>query len=293
MGYLALFLTIVGNAFKGYASKSVSSHIHSPRQNMYINVIRGVLCIFLSFLLVFIGGQGLHALGASPTAFLMFATAGLITAVFQYSWISAMDKSAYMLVSVCGNASFILPLIGGITLLGEHMTLKKALAVLIICVAVYFMTAYSKKINKKLTVGAVLTLITIFVSQGSMQFLQKYYMSTFVGASGSVYTFYTFVFATLFSALFLVFSKRDTRSGKLNPHAYMLVLLMAAGMFISTFFSSVAAKHVEAVVLYPLTNVGSLTAGTLMSTLIFKEKMKKESAIGIVLVAVALLLYLL
>lgn len=293
MGYFALFLAVLGNAFKGYSSKSVSSHIHSPQQNMYINVIRGVLCIFLSFLLILIGGQGLSALGATPTAFLMFAAAGLFTAVFQYSWISAMDKSAYMLVSVCGNASFILPLIGGITLLGEHLTVKKALAVLIICVAVYFMTAYSKKINKKLTVGAILTLAAIFLSQGCMQFLQKYYMSTFVGASGTVYTFYTFVFATLFSALFLVFFKRDGNESKLSTHAYLLVLLMSAGMFISTFFSSVAAKHVDAVVLYPLNNVGSLTAGTLMSTLIFKEKMKKESAIGIALVAVALLLYLL
>ena len=293
MGYFALFLSVVGNALKGYSSKAVSHHLTSSRQNIYINLIRGVLCAILSILLLLLGGQGLHSLAASYQTLLLFAVAGIGTALFQYCWISAMDKSAYMLVSVCGTASFILPLIGGVTVLGETMTVKKALAVLVICIAAYFMTVYSKKVSKKLTVGAALTLIGITLSQGSMQFLQKYYMSKTEGSSGMVYTFYTFIFANVVFALLLAFIRRDKADGRLAPRAYLFVLLMSAGMFVSTFFQTLAAKTVDAVVLYPLTNVSSLVAGTLMSTLIFKEKMKKESAIGIALVAVALLLYLL
>lgn len=293
MGYLALFISVVGNALKGYSSKAVSRHLSSPRQNMLINLIRGVLCALLSVLLILIGGQGLHALGTSAGTMVLFAVAGICTALFQYCWISAMDKSAYMLVSVCGTASFILPLIGGVTLLGEHLTVKKVLAILVICAAAYFMTVYSQKVSKKLTVGAAITLVGIALSQGSMQFLQKYYMSKVPNASGTVYTFYTFVFANVVFALLLMLIKRDKTESKLPSRAYLFVLLMSAGMFVSTFFQTLAAKSVDAVVLYPLTNVGSLVAGTLMSTLIFGEKMKKESAIGIALVAIAILLYLL
>ena len=64
---------------------------------------------------------------------------------------------------------------------------------------------------------------------------------------------------------------------------------MGLALFATSYFQTCAAKEVDAIILYPLLNALNLIGGSSMASLIFREKMSRDSVIGIVLVFGALL----
>ena len=67
---------------------------------------------------------------------------------------------------------------------------------------------------------------------------------------------------------------------------------MSVALFAMTYFQTLAAKSMEASVLYPIINSLSLLVNFAMSTFLYKEKIKKEKIIGVLFIFVAVMLYL-
>ena len=65
---------------------------------------------------------------------------------------------------------------------------------------------------------------------------------------------------------------------------------MAAGLFGSSYFQTAAASHMDAIILYPLSSAFSLIAGSTMAAVCFKEKIKRDCIIGMIIVFAALIL---
>ena len=55
---------------------------------------------------------------------------------------------------------------------------------------------------------------------------------------------------------------------------------MTVGLFCSSYFQTLAAKTVDAIVLYPMTCALSLIAGSSMASIFFKENFTKDSVIS-------------
>ena len=72
-------------------------------------------------------------------------------------------------------------------------------------------------------------------------------------------------------------------------NSMIYIIFMAVGLFCSSYFQTLAAKTVDAIVLYPMTCALSLVAGSSMASIFFKEKFTKDSIIGIILVFIALI----
>ena len=64
---------------------------------------------------------------------------------------------------------------------------------------------------------------------------------------------------------------------------------MGLALFATTYFQTLAAKEIDAIILYPILSALSLIGSSTMSTLIFKEKMSRDSVIGIILVFCAIM----
>lgn len=290
--YLYLVLSTFCNAAKGYASKRVSTIITKPFANAKLNAIRSLLCCVIALVILLVSGDIAH-IGTDVPGILIAAASGIATAVFLMSWLSAVREGAYMMVGAFGSASFVVPLLGGLFILGEQLTLRKVWALMMITAAILLMCRYNNKIKAKLTVRMMIYLFLVMLMQGISQFLQKLFTSWSASPIASVYSFYTFLFSGLTLMFFTAcLKKSETEDTKLPRKAYMYIVLMAAALLSATYLQTLAAKAMEASLMYPLLNVLSMLANMFMSTLLFGEKIRIESIVGIGLVLGAVLLYL-
>ena len=291
MGYILILLFVFANVVKGACSKKISARVRTMGENVNVSIARSFVCLPVSLLLLCMGGQ---ALAVSPPAAAVCALAGICMALNYAVWLAALDRGAYVLVSASNNAGFLVATVAGALFFGERITLWRALALLCILAALFFMLRFQVKgIGKAPTRTDLLLLLTVFLSQGLSMTTQKWFLLIAPHASSAVYTFYTFLFSCLALLLVRPFFRAGTSGvqhvkslGSLTPY----VLLIGTALFFATFFQARAAYYLDAVVLYPLSSALSLTGGALMAWIVFHEKPSRDAAVGMLLVFLALVL---
>lgn len=291
MGYLFIVLAVAANAAKGASSKFVSGKIATTRQNALFNFARNILCAAFALITVFIADRG-NFFTVYSIEILLCGISGAAMALFTFCWIFAVKSDAYMLVSACSSASFIIPCVFGFLLLKETLTFTKLIAFFIIVVALFFLLRHNFALKGKITLPQAILLLLVFFTSGINQAMQKIYAVNITDKNVAYYTFYTFSFAALILIFAIPFIKRDASKecGFLVIKNSGYLLVMAVGNFLSTYFQGIAAKSVDSIILYPVLNALSLIAGSLMSSLLFKEKLTKSCFIGLILVFSALIL---
>lgn len=293
---LSIIATVFFNMLKGYAGKQMSSKIQSASDNMKINIFRSIASAFFGCTILLISGS-LSTLKMCGAELLICIISGLFMALFQISWLYSVKHGAYMLVSACCSASFIIPFICGIFIMNESPTVAKFIGVTTICIAIYLLCCYNKKINTRLTLVDMFMLFLIIVSQGVTQFAQKIFMQVSLIKNGTAYTTNVFVFAFIFMFLFWLCTSLCGRNNNANSsqdvlkQAFSYIIVVSIALFASNYFQVFAAKTIDVSILYPILNVLSLGGGTCMSVFLFHERMTRESALGILFVAISLLLY--
>lgn len=291
MGYLFIFASVFANALKGYSSKCVSKNIDTSRDAIEINIARSVLCCVIAAVFVLFEQESL-ALSINLAEFCICLISGVSMAVFVVCWMLAIKTDAYMLVSACASASFILPCIFGIFILNEHFTLYKSLSFATSVIALYFLLRYNFSVKGKLSKISILLLAVILLSQGLNQTMQKMYAHYIVYKDGSYFTLYTFMFTSmlLFPAKgFFKKASPNIEHRRLIKKNMKYILLMSAGLFGTSYFQTLAAARVDAIILYPMVNALSLIAGTTMASLFFNEKISKDCIIGVLFMLSALI----
>ena len=119
-------------------------------------------------------------------------------------------------------------------------------------------------------------------------FSQKLFVENADGFSSAVFNFYTYVFSAVFlSVCFVINStknadKTESSIKKIKP-VFGYILVMSVCLFLNSYFKTVAANHIPAAQLYPLTQGAALILSTFMSAIFFKEKLTPKCIVGIVL----------
>lgn len=291
MGFIYILIAVLFNATKGYSSKCVSSSLSTLRENFYFNVVRlFVSCLFALAFVLFKGVNDIFTVRVR--GIVVCAVAGIAMSIFTCVWQLAIRSKAYMLVSACSSASFIIPALCGLLLWNESFTLARFGAFIFIGFAMYFLLMYDFKLNGKISFQDAVLIILVFITQGVMQCTQKLYAIYVPDKDSSIYTLYMFFFAFCTSLfLLLLFKKNKSEKGILVLHGNVIyMLIMSGSLFATSFFQTLAAKSIDAVILYPILSGLSLVAGSAMSALFFKEKLTRNSVIGITFVFGALVL---
>ena len=291
LGYIFVFISVACGITKGFGSKMVSESVKTLRDNLDISLYRNALCCVFSFITaIFVGGFGFSF---NFIEILVSAIAGITMAIFISSWLFAIKSLSYMLVSACASSSFIVPVIIGIFFLDEKITPNKIIAFVIIVLALFFLLKYNTNLNGKITLKSLILLAVVLLSQGINQAMQKIYTYNFPSKDVSHYTFYVSVFTVLAILFMMPFAKRNKDAEKatvlLYPKVLIYATVMALALFGGTYFQTLAAKSVDAIILYPLSSALLLGGASAMSAVLFGEKMNRDSIIGVILVFIALL----
>ena len=284
MGYLFLMIALLTGATKGYCGKKISGYVSKPGDAFFMNLIRMVLCIGISFVTICFSG-GIHTLIVEPRVLILTALSGITTSAFVIVWVFCVQKGAYMMVDV-----FLIPILSSTFLFKERLEIYDIIGFLLLVVAALVMCSYNNSIKAKMSFVAVGLLILCAVANGGSQLAQKLFAVEYPDGSVAAFNFYTYVFSAL--VLFIcrgIYNVKNHTTQKMEKSIVGYITIMAICLFANSFFLTLAAKSLHAVVIYPLDRGLSIVLSALMAAVFFKEKISIKCVIGMVLAFIGLL----
>ena len=291
MGYLFLSLALICGATKGFFGKKISGYAENTKSAVLLNLIRMLLCIVFSFA-VMLFSSDIGYLSFDINIILISAISGIGTAFFVVSWLLAVRKSAYMMLDVFLMLGTLVPIITGYLIYSEPIAIRQIVGFALLLVAVLTMCSYNNTVKEKLSFGSVLLLISCGFANGIASASQKLFVNVFPETPISIFNLYTYVFASIVLSLFFVFASGKEQvkfNGNASKRAYVFICIMAMALSLHSYFSTMAASHLDSMRLYPLSQGASLIISTLMASLFFKEKLTSKAVIGIATAFIALL----
>ncbi|MBQ8893532.1 MAG: EamA family transporter [Clostridia bacterium] len=291
MGYLLLLVALLAGATKGFCGKKTSGYLNGFKDSMLANLIRMLLCIVIGFVLILFGGS-VAQLKPSPELILISALSGVSTAVFVVTWLISVKKSAYMMLDVFLMMGVLVPLIAGSIFFDEAVKLTQWLGIAVLFGAVMIMCSYNNTIKEKINFSSLLLLLICGFSNGITDFSQKLFVKSLPEISASVFNFYTYIFAAVTLAVaYLLVKPREAQGERgVFKKVFGYILIMAICLFANSFFKTLAAEHLNSVLLYPLNQGAALILSTAMSAVFFKEKLTPKCIIGILVAFAGLLI---
>ena len=200
------------------------------------------------------------------------------------------QKNGVSVASVAGKMSVVVPILFGIFLYHESVTLFKIIGIIIALIAVYLASVKEEK--NKVEGASILFPILLFFGSGTIDTTLKYVEVNFVPKGDvSIFSGSLFGIAALFGTLILIIKsiKKPEAFGMKNiiagivlgiPNYFSIVFLIKA----------LQTDGFESSVLFTINNVAIVVVSTLVGLLLFKEKFSLKNKIGVALAIVGILL---
>ncbi len=290
MGYLFLVISLLCGATKGYCGKQTSGYVNTYKDAMAANALRMLLCIAIGLVMILANGSA-NALKINGTVFWIALLSGAANSAFVVFWLLSVKKGAYMMLDVFCMVGVLIPLIGSAVWLGESVRFNHIIGLTVLIGAVYIMCSYNNSIKQKMTVSSFILLLLCGISSGLNDFSQKLFINLSNGGSIAVFNVYTYlVSAIILSVCYFIFSARsaDKTPVPIRPIA-VYVAVMSVCLFACSYFKTLAAGFLSSAELYPLAQSGALILSTVMSAVLFHEKLTAKCIIGIFLSFAALI----
>ena len=292
MGYLFLAIALLAGATKGYCGKMTSGYVNEYKDAMLANTIRMVFCVLIGFIMTVVQ-SGIGALRIDMTTAWIAVLSGVTSSVFVVSWLVSVKKGAYMMMDVFLMLGVIVPLIGSSISFGESIRPIQWLGLAVLMVAVLIMCSYSNSIKGKMNISSLILLIVCGVSCGLSDFSQKLFVEHTSKISVAVFNFYTYVVsAAVLFIFYLIFSKKENSDAAPTDlkHIFGYILVMSICLFANSYFQTKAAGYLPSAQLYPLSKGAALILSSLMSAILFGERLTLKCIIGMILSFAALLI---
>ena len=304
MGYLFLGLALLCGTTKAYCGKRTSGFIRTPSDSITITLIRMSICVFIGLAMVFFDSTATFAIPSE--AILLSLLAGITSSIFVISWILSVRIGSLMMIDVFLAVSTIIPIFFSTILFPETDTVspRQIIGCVILLIAVIIMCSYNKSIKKKTTIGTLLLIALCATANGCTELITNVYSRNEYGAA-SVFNFYTYVGAAgslmLVSIGMMIFKgikKHSVPQNELAEPQEKLQLakilpyisVMALCLFFNTYFKTLATQSLDAIIVFPISQIGSMMLASIMAHFIFKEKLNLKGIIGIIIALGALLI---
>ena len=289
MGYLFLAIALLAGRIKGFCGKKISGRVSSLKGTFYINAMRMLMCVLISFFVV--AFQGINGFKIDTYTFMITLFSGVSTAWFVVMWLICVRKGAFVMLDI-----FVL-LGVGVTVglckvfFNEEITIYQCIAFVLLILASFIMCSYSSNIKGEFTLKSLLLLLACGLLSGLADFAQKWFVYAIPNGSIAVFNFYTFAFSTL--VLFIFFAVSDKLENEENDgkslSIFLNICIMAACLFVYSFFRTIAAKYITSAILYPISSGVAIVLSAIMASVFFGEKITKKCIIGVIITLIALI----
>ena len=302
MEYLFLLIANFAGISKVIAMKNSGKICPGEYNSVRINTLRSILCCIVSLVTFYaIGGK------AESSGWWIWLISGISNALMMFLWVTCTQRIGliYLETFAIIGSTAIPMIIAPLLYEGETVSLLQWVGVLCLLVAVIVLslkpkaqngastTKVKENNNGKITVIVyVLLLILSYVGAGVSQKLYP----TLVGQEYTAYfNLMTFIVVLICFSLVLISGKIFKKKTLLPENSvqskklFLYVFIAAVMIYAYQYFSTLAAGMLPSAIFYPLIKGISMLLTVLCDVLIYKQKMTKNTFIGLLFVFTAII----
>jgi drug/metabolite transporter (DMT)-like permease len=200
-------------------------------------------------------------------------------------------KQGISVAQVANRMSVVIPICIAILFYGDSISLAKVIGIILAIVAVY-LVSYKESEGKKADKFWWLFPVIIFICSGIIDSSINYAQRNLVNET-NFDAFLSTIFSTAFVFGFMVLLyqliiKKEKFQAKAIPAGIILGVINFGTMYF--IIRALNANILEPSVLFPVNNLSILTLSTIISVIVFKEKLSAKNWIGIGLSLLAILI---
>ena len=190
----------------------------------------------------------------------------------------AISRAGMGLAITSSRLSVIIPIILSIIFFDESPT-KQHILGFILTFVTFVLFYFSVRSSHKEGDGALkyFFLIAVFLGIGINDFALKYFKVWRAEQEEPFFIFFIFLSALIYSSIYIIIKKI-----RIIPQTAMLGLILGIPNVLATFFLLSALALLPAILVFPLMNVGIILFTTLLTFLIWKEKLNPWGLLAIV-----------
>ena len=217
------------------------------------------------------------------------ATFGILSLIFQLTYIKAMSYGNVSLIVMVAALSMIVPTMFSAIVYSEPLTTTRIIGIALTILALACSVDRKEKSTnlKKWIIMAVL----VFLSNSAAHICLKVFGKTELASQNKAFVAWGYIVATIFSAvIFLIFRARGTKlSFKISPKVFYLSL--GAGLILGIFqvLNAYATATIDGTLLFPSYNGGVIILSGISGAVLLKDKLKPNQIISIFIGVAALI----
>ena len=250
--------------FNNVCKKDLETGAHVYR----FNTLSYAICILLFGIIAISGGFSLFTVALG----LLF---GVVTALSNYYKMQSLSCGPMHITLLITTSSMIIPTLSGI-FFGEGFSVYKLLVVFVLIFFIYL--SLEKKsataINKKWLIFCAFA----FLLQGSIGVLQKVHQSSEHKGEIGGFLFVAFICSLIYSHFR---AKKGFKALGFNKKLFIFAPICGLCTFLMNFLNLRLSGLLPSQIFFPVVNGSAIILSSVMSVIIFKEKLTKRQIVGL------------
>ncbi|HNR20508.1 MAG TPA: DMT family transporter [Bacteroidia bacterium] len=197
--------------------------------------------------------------------------------------------------SVASKMSVVIPMVAGVMLYDEPLTLQKVIGLILALISVYLTRGGKKEPDGKTHTGFILILpFILFIGAGLVDTSIKYSQATFINAQNQNLFVSTLFGSAAFFGGILIVKQMIMKEATIQIQSVLGGILLGLVNFFSLYFliRALAEPGTDSGKLFTIVNIGIVLVSVVASFLFFKEVPQKKGIIGIVVAVIAIYIML-
>lgn len=280
--YIKMLLSVSANVTRNTLVNTQKKKAPSKSELLLYNA----LCSAVTCIALIIAGKGIGQIAMYPFLLSIVYAAALVTS--YQTLILAMREgpmSYTVLISTCG---MIIPTLFGTFAYHEVVSVLQVIGFILMPIGFYF--GANPKKSEKVTVKWAKYVFTCFFSNGMQGVLQKVLIRSDYSQQNGMFLASAFFIATVILCIIYLLQKEKTKEGKNFPKKYATSVIVGALDAFQHKVNIVLSGVLPSIICYPVINGGGIAGATIVSVVLFKEKMDKKQKIGFVICVLSIIL---
>ena len=280
--YIKMILSVTANVTRNTTINLQKKKTSSESELLIFNA----LCSLFTCLALVIACGGIHPVSAFTLLLSVIYGAALVTA--YQTLILAMKEgpmSYTILIATCG---MIIPTLFGTIVYREPVTVFQLIGFILMPVGFYF--GANPKKSDKINAKWVKYVFLCFFASGIQGVLQKVMIRSVYSDENGMFLLSAFFLSAVLLTVMYFINKDKAKEGKDFAKKYYTSVIVGIADAFQHKVNTVLSGVLPSMICYPVINGGGIAGATIVSVLVFKEKLDKMQRLGFLLCVVSIIL---
>ncbi len=200
---------------------------------------------------------------------------GVVTAFSNYYKMLSLSSGPMHITLLITTSSMIIPTLSGV-FFGEDFSISKLIVVIVLLFFIYL--SLDQKDDSKINKSWLIFCLLAFIFQGSIGVLQKIHQTSAHKDETGAFLFFAFICSLIYSR---ICAKKSFRELNFSKKHYALALVCGICTFGMNFLNLQLSGLLPSQLFFPVVNGSTIVLSSLMSVMLFKEKLTKKQIIGL------------